>query len=160
MQVVDWFEPEIALQIPQSPLLLTHVPASKVIARVAQFTNTPVMMIARNAAGQIVRPKDRPVTAGGYSRTGAERRRHRGSYRSGRGRRGSADQQLHRPDSRGGLFNRYKRVASRQRAERRRGAKHCRRTVSIATLLLQWQDQLAARRASREMGCASHRSER
>ncbi len=64
VQVVDWFEPETALQIQQSPLLLSHVPASRVTARVAQFTNTPVTMIAYNAAGQIVDQKTAPAQQG------------------------------------------------------------------------------------------------
>ena len=64
VQVVDWFEPEIALQIQQSPLLLNHVPASRVTARVAQFTNTPVTMIAFNAAGQMLDQSTTPAQQG------------------------------------------------------------------------------------------------
>jgi hypothetical protein len=52
VRIVDWFEPAHALQIPYQGLLLTHAPASKVVAEVAQFTNTPVSMVAYNAAGQ------------------------------------------------------------------------------------------------------------
>lgn len=64
VQVVNWFQPETALQFSQSPLLLTHVPASKVSARVAQFTNTPVTMIASNAAGQVLDQKTTPAQQG------------------------------------------------------------------------------------------------
>lgn len=61
VRIVDWFEPEKALQISQQPLLLTHIPASKVTAKVAQFTNTPITMIAYNAAGQILDQKSAPA---------------------------------------------------------------------------------------------------
>ena len=61
VRIVDWFEPEHALQIPVNALLLTHAPANRVTARVAQFTNTPVTMIAYNAAGQVVDQKTAPV---------------------------------------------------------------------------------------------------
>ncbi len=64
LNIVDWFAPETALQLSQSPLLLRHPPASKVTARVAQFTQTPVTMIATNAAGQIVDQRTAPPQQG------------------------------------------------------------------------------------------------
>lgn len=64
LRVVNWFQPELALQVPSRPLLLTHMPASRVIARVAQFTSTPVALLAYNAAGQIVDQKTAPPQQG------------------------------------------------------------------------------------------------
>jgi len=64
VRIVDWFEPAQALQIPPHPLLLTHIPATKVTAQVLQFTNTPITMIAYNAAGQIVDQKTAPQEQG------------------------------------------------------------------------------------------------
>lgn len=61
VRIVDWFEPAVALQISQKPLLLTHIPASRVTAKVAQFTSTLVTLIASNAAGQILDQKTAPV---------------------------------------------------------------------------------------------------
>jgi hypothetical protein len=64
VRVVNWFPPELALQVPPRPLLLTHVPARRVIARVAQFTGTPVAMLAFNAAGHIVDQQTAPSQQG------------------------------------------------------------------------------------------------
>ena len=64
VRIVDWFEPAVALQISQQPLLLTHMPASRVTAKVAQFTSTPVTLIAYNAAGQILDQKTAPAEQG------------------------------------------------------------------------------------------------
>ncbi len=54
VRIVDWFEPLHALLISQRALLLTHRPASKVMASVAQFTGTPVTVMAYDGAGQVV----------------------------------------------------------------------------------------------------------
>lgn len=62
--IVDWFEAARSLQIPLQPLLLTHRPATKVTAQVAQFTNTPVTMIAYNGNGQILDQKTAPQQQG------------------------------------------------------------------------------------------------
>ncbi len=64
VQVVDWFEPAQALQISQHPLLLTHMPALRVTAKVAQFANTPLTIIAVNAAGHILDQKTAPAQQG------------------------------------------------------------------------------------------------
>jgi hypothetical protein len=64
VHVVDWFETAQALQISQRPLLLTHMPASRVTAKVAQFTGTPLTLIASNAAGQILDQKTAPAEQG------------------------------------------------------------------------------------------------
>jgi hypothetical protein len=64
VQVVDWFEPAKALQIPHQPLVLTHIPASRVVARVAQFTSTPVVLLAFNAAGVLVDQQAAPAEQG------------------------------------------------------------------------------------------------
>lgn len=64
VRVVDWLEPEKGLQISEQPLLLTHEPASKVMARVAQFTGMPMTMIAYNGAGQILDQKTAPAQQG------------------------------------------------------------------------------------------------
>jgi hypothetical protein len=64
VRIVDWFEPVKALQLSQHPLVLTHAPASRVIAKVAQFTDTPVTIIARNAAGAVVDQKTAPQQQG------------------------------------------------------------------------------------------------
>lgn len=54
VHVVDWFEPDQGLQIPAQPLVLHHSPASKVTASLALFHSTPVLLIATNAAGDVV----------------------------------------------------------------------------------------------------------
>jgi hypothetical protein len=64
VHVVDWFEPHRALQIPPQPLLVQHAPASRVVAKVAQFTNTPVSLIARNGAGATVDQATSPQEQG------------------------------------------------------------------------------------------------
>jgi hypothetical protein len=64
VRVVDWFEPAVALQISQQPLLLTHIPASRVTAKVAQFTSTLITLIAYNAVGQILDQKTAPAEPG------------------------------------------------------------------------------------------------
>jgi hypothetical protein len=64
VRIVDWFEPAVALQISQQPLLLTHMPASRVTAKVAQFTTILVTLIAYNAVGQIVDQKTAPAEQG------------------------------------------------------------------------------------------------
>lgn len=64
VRIVDWFEPAHALQISEQPLLLTHMPASRVTAKVAQFTTILVTLIAYNAAGEILDQKTAPVEQG------------------------------------------------------------------------------------------------
>lgn len=60
VRVVNWFQPAQALQISEQPIVLMHMPATRVTAKVAQFTNMPVEMIAYNAAGQILDQKTAP----------------------------------------------------------------------------------------------------
>lgn len=62
--IVDWFEPFHALQISQRPLVLSHEPASRVIARVAQFTDTPVALLAYNSAGALLDQQVAPAQQG------------------------------------------------------------------------------------------------
>lgn len=62
--IVDWFEPYKAVQISQRGLLLHHQPASKVVARVAQFTNTPISLVARNSAGTVLDQITAPAQQG------------------------------------------------------------------------------------------------
>lgn len=64
VRVVDWFEPFHALQIPPQPLVLTHAPATRVVARVAQLTDTPVTLLAHNGAGTLVDQKTAPAEQG------------------------------------------------------------------------------------------------
>ncbi|MBK8922379.1 MAG: hypothetical protein IPM81_12890 [Saprospirales bacterium] len=64
VRVVDWFNPYHALQIFHQPLILSHEPASKVIARVAQFTDSPVVLLAYNAAGVLVDQQAAPQVQG------------------------------------------------------------------------------------------------
>ncbi|MBK8920869.1 MAG: hypothetical protein IPM81_05080 [Saprospirales bacterium] len=61
---MDWFNPYHALQIFHQPLILSHEPASKVIARVAQFTDSPVVLLAYNAAGVLVDQQAAPQVQG------------------------------------------------------------------------------------------------
>ena len=64
VRIVDWLESVKALQLSQHTLVLSHVPASKVVAKVAQFTDTPVTLIAYNAAGTIMDQKTSPKQQG------------------------------------------------------------------------------------------------
>lgn len=64
VHIVTWFAPEQALQVPSRALLLTHAPATRVIARVSQFTNTPVALLAYDGTGQLVDQKTAPNTQG------------------------------------------------------------------------------------------------
>jgi hypothetical protein len=64
VRIVNWFQPEQAVQIPSRGLLLTHAPATRVIARVAQFTTTPVTLLAYNGAGQLLDEKAAPPSQG------------------------------------------------------------------------------------------------
>ena len=61
---MNWLEPEQALAIPPRGLLLTHAPASRAVARVAQFTITPVTLLAYNGAGLILDQKTAPAQQG------------------------------------------------------------------------------------------------
>jgi hypothetical protein len=64
LRVVDWLEPTHALTLGSGLLALGHVPASRVEVTVAQFTGTPVVAVATNAAGQVVDQKTAPVEQG------------------------------------------------------------------------------------------------
>lgn len=64
VRIVDWFEPARTLQISYQGLLLTHAPASRVVAKVVQFTNTPVSLVAYNAVGQELDKKSAPQQQG------------------------------------------------------------------------------------------------
>jgi hypothetical protein len=52
--IQDWFEGHHALVIPAGGIVVEHAPASKVTARVAQFTNEPVTLTAYGPGGQEV----------------------------------------------------------------------------------------------------------
>lgn len=54
VRIVDWFEPHKALTISTRPLLLSHAPARRVIASIAQFANDPITALAYNATGQLL----------------------------------------------------------------------------------------------------------
>ena len=62
--MVNWFQSTHALQIPQQSLELTHEPSQKVTAKTAQFTDTPITIIAYDAIGQIVDQKTTPQQQG------------------------------------------------------------------------------------------------
>lgn len=64
VRIVDWIASGHAMQIPSERLLLFHMPANKVVAKVAQFTNTPVTMTAYNAAGEQLDQQTAPEQQG------------------------------------------------------------------------------------------------
>lgn len=57
---MDWYQPAQAIQLSTDSLQLNHAPASKVVIKVAQFTNTPVIATAYNATGVVVDQKTAP----------------------------------------------------------------------------------------------------
>jgi hypothetical protein len=62
--IVTWYNNTPALAIPMGTLRLSHVPTNRVRARVVQFTNTPVVMAAYNASGQVLDQVTAPNTQG------------------------------------------------------------------------------------------------
>lgn len=64
VHIVTWFNDRPALAIPSGFLRLSHVPTSRVAARVVQFTNTPVTMTAENASGQPIGQATAPNVQG------------------------------------------------------------------------------------------------
>lgn len=64
VHIVDWFEPSHALQIPYVGMGVNHMPTNKVVAKVAQFTNTPVSLVAYNAAGEELDQQTAPQQQG------------------------------------------------------------------------------------------------
>ncbi len=64
VSIVTWHAGRPALLIPPGTLRLTHAPARRVRARVAQYTGTPVTMVAFDASGQPVGQATAPNVQG------------------------------------------------------------------------------------------------
>lgn len=64
VRIVEWLEGMRALAIPRRGLRLSHAPAGRIVARVAQFAGPPVSVVALDAAGQEVGQATAPDAQG------------------------------------------------------------------------------------------------